>query len=301
MLIARLGHRQDLRGALFNTSLAGVTAFLGGRAAEVAIDDVPGLGGHALGALAGAAVLFLTTMAILAPILARHAEAPISVVFPRVLRAELPFAALMVPCGLMIDVLVTRSPLLVLTVAAPLVALYLYQRSQAATFAAVRIAQLDPLTGLGNRRAFHRELARALSPTARRGRPLSLCLVDLDDFKSVNDVHGHLVGDAVLVALAACLREGEGFRLGGDEFAVLLEGIDRFGALRAAERIIAAVAEVRHGAVGALGVSVGVVTTTSGGEMDELVRLADDALYRAKDGGKSRVVAVVRDLRHAAA
>jgi GGDEF domain-containing protein len=240
--------------------MAAVAAYLGAAAAAAIEHAVPGLGGTALAALAAAAAVFAATMALLAPILARHAGEAVRRVFPRVVRAEAPLALLMAPSGLMLDELVDRSPFLLLTVAAPLTALWLYQRSQAEALAALRMAQLDHLTGLGNRRAFEARLERALRDggSGARRRAVSLLLVDVDDFKLVNDAYGHPVGDALLARLAACLRDGEGFRLGGDEFAVLLTHADAAEARRAA---------------------------------DAIVRRADDALYAATEGGKGRVAA----------
>ena len=101
----------------------------------------------------------------------------------------------------------------------------LYQRSVHDALSAMRLALTDPLTGLGNHRHFHERLQRRPRPGAERGTRLALCLVDIDDFKRVNDRHGHPVGDRVLAQVATRLRQGgEAFRLGGDEFALLLPG-----------------------------------------------------------------------------
>jgi diguanylate cyclase (GGDEF)-like protein len=214
-------------------------------------------------------------------------------VFPRVVRAEAPLALLMAPSGLMLDELVDRSPFLLLTVAAPLTALWLYQRSHAEALAALRMAQLDHLTGLGNRRAFEARLERALRDggSGARRRAVSLLLVDVDDFKLVNDAYGHPVGDALLAQLAACLRDGEGFRLGGDEFAVLLTHADAAEARRAADAIVQRARAVVHESGAPLDISVGVATASDADDAAALVRRADDALYAAKEGGKGRVAA----------
>lgn len=162
-----------------------------------------------------------------------------------------------------------------------------------------REAMTDPLTGLGNRRAFERSLARAL-----RGRPAELALlaIDLDHFKAVNDTFTHLVGDDVLRRVADVLleqlRPGDpAFRIGGEEFAVLLHGGSALSAAAIGERVRRAVAlhawhEVVRGL--AVTVSVGVAAARDAdadGNAAETLRLrADRALYAAKDAGRDRVV-----------
>jgi diguanylate cyclase (GGDEF)-like protein/putative nucleotidyltransferase with HDIG domain len=120
---------------------------------------------------------------------------------------------------------------------------------------------------------------------------VSLCFLDVDDFKRINDRFGHPAGDRVLSLVSARLRQGgEAFRLGGDEFAVLLPGADEQVALAIAESIIARIGEADLGPVGAITVSAGVATYPQHGrERDSLIRLADGALYWAKEHGKNQV------------
>src|SRR5262249_7819221 len=133
----------------------------------------------------------------------------------------LPFT-LMGSAALALVCLWDRSPLLSLALAGPLLAIQLYQRELLRTLRAGRLALTDPLTGLGNHRHFHERLGRELEHARRFGGPFALCLVDIDDFKRVNDRFGHPAGDSVLSRVAARLRQtGEAFRVGGDEFAVL--------------------------------------------------------------------------------
>ena len=107
---------------------------------------------------------------------------------------------------------------------------------------AKRQARLDPLTGLGNRRAFDERLDRAIDHARVQGEPLSVIVADLDDFKVINDAYGHLNGDEVLRAAAAAMRAAVRdhdacYRWGGDEFAVLLPGVEQEVAEKVAERV----------------------------------------------------------------
>jgi len=155
----------------------------------------------------------------------------------------------------------------------------------------------DPLTGLPNRALLRDRLDHALSGLARRQERVGLLMIDLDDFKAVNDRLGHLVGDRALVAtasrIAACVREADTpARLGGDEFAVLLEGVaDEEAAVEVARRLCDSLRPPLQldGERVVLGASIGVVVADEGGSADELLRAADVALYRAKESGKGRV------------
>jgi diguanylate cyclase (GGDEF)-like protein/putative nucleotidyltransferase with HDIG domain len=208
-----------------------------------------------------------------------------------------PFS-LMASAALMLVVLWQRSPFLSVALVGPLLAIQLYQRAIVGALRAMRLALTDPLTGLGNHRHFHERLERELR-YAHEGRlPLSLCLIDVDDFKRINDRFGHPAGDRMLSQLAARLRQtGEAFRLGGDEFALLLPGSDEHTALVAAESVVDRIAALKLEQVGSVTVSVGVATSPQHAEeRDELVRLADSALYWAKEYGKNRVRAYRPDV-----
>jgi diguanylate cyclase (GGDEF)-like protein len=152
-------------------------------------------------------------------------------------------------------------------------------------------ALTEPLTGLGNHRAFHEALPRELARASRHGHQLSIALVDLDDFKSINDQHGHAHGDRVLVELARHLRAGRvedpAFRLGGDEFAVILPYTDRANAALRLERMRSTVGASLSGAT----LSIGITELTEELEDAETLReQADAALYEAKRRGRNRSV-----------
>jgi diguanylate cyclase (GGDEF)-like protein/putative nucleotidyltransferase with HDIG domain len=206
-------------------------------------------------------------------------------------------AATLVPCALMASavlmlvVLWQRSPAFSGALIGPLLAIALYQRSTYREMRAMKLALTDPLTGLGNHRHFHERLQRELLDAQDRGTALTLCLIDIDDFKGINDRFGHPTGDRVLSQLASRLRQGgEAFRLGGDEFALLLPGEHASGAFAAAKAVVGRLSGPAVEPVGRLTVSAGVATFPSQGvARDELIRLADSALYWAKEHGKNQV------------
>jgi diguanylate cyclase (GGDEF)-like protein len=152
------------------------------------------------------------------------------------------------------------------------------------------LASHDPLTGLANHREFHEAFARELERSRRSGTQLSIVLLDLDDFKAVNDRHGHAHGDSVLERVGAALermtRAGDiACRIGGDEFATLLPETTREEAFAAAERMRTAVSEADE----RLGACIGVATwPEDGGSKDVLIAEADARLYRAKDAREGR-------------
>jgi diguanylate cyclase (GGDEF)-like protein/putative nucleotidyltransferase with HDIG domain len=199
--------------------------------------------------------------------------------------------ALMASAALMLVVLWERSPLLSAALVGPLLAIALYQRSTYRALRAMKLALTDPLTGLGNHRHFHDRLERELVEAERNEHSFSLCLVDVDDFKRVNDLFGHPAGDRVLSRLATTLRQnGEAFRLGGDEFALLLPEYDECEAVKAARAIVERISELGLEHIGSVTVSAGVATfPRQAPDRGELIRLADSALYWAKENGKNRV------------
>lgn len=179
-----------------------------------------------------------------------------------------------------------RYALLAAALAGPLFAIVLYRRSLEAS----RLALTDELTGLANDRRFAERLERDLERAEAEAKPLALLLLDVDDFKRINDSFGHAAGDRVLAGIAGLLRHGgEAFRLGGDEFALLLYGRNEKSALLIAESVLRRVSEAEYGHGAGVTVSVGLaVFPAHETERTELVRAADSALYRAKAAGKNR-------------
>jgi diguanylate cyclase (GGDEF)-like protein len=283
-----LGHRPPLRVA-YNGSMFALSALAGG----LAIQLIPE---HSVGSLivrvAVCAFLYnwVVNLVLISAVLAVSSGKPFfKLIWDNAKQTTAPFA-LMSSAALMLVVLWQRSPALSMALVGPLLAIALYQRSTFAVLKAMRLALTDPLTGLGNHRHFHERLQRELAVAEQEGTSLTLCLVDIDDFKQVNDRHGHPVGDRVLAQVAARLRQGgESFRLGGDEFAVLLPDTNARSGVAVARSIVERVSAADLEQVGSMTVSAGVATfPIQGAGRDELIRLADSALYWAKEDGKNR-------------
>ncbi len=151
----------------------------------------------------------------------------------------------------------------------------------------------DPLTGLANRALFRDRVSHALALAQRRGSPVTVLFLDLDDFKKVNDSLGHAEGDRLLMAAAerflACARSADTVaRLGGDEFAILIEGAD--GREGLPDRLAAAMSHPFSLSGNQLRVtaSIGVASASTDDRADDLLRNADMAMYAAKRRGKGR-------------
>ena len=283
-----VGRRPPLRVA-YNGSMFALAALVGG----LAIEPINGTSvGALLARIAVCAFLYnwVVNLVLISAVLAADSRRNFfKLMAENVRQTTAPFA-LMASAALMLVVLWQRSPALSIALVGPLIAIALYQRSTFAALKAMRLALTDPLTGLGNHRNFHERLQRELTLAEQQEAPLSLCLVDVDDFKGINDRYGHPVGDRVLGQIAAKLRQGgESFRLGGDEFAVLLPGLDELAAGSVARSIVGRIGATEIPEIGAISVSAGVATyPIAGVGRDELIRLADSALYWAKEDGKNR-------------
>jgi len=161
-----------------------------------------------------------------------------------------------------------------------------------------QLATVDPLTGLHNRRHFLELIERELSRSGARQRPLALLIADLDHFKSVNDLHGHVAGDAVLREVAHLLRAEACddcivARIGGEEFAIAMAECDLATAQAFAANLCRRVAALELGVdAGVRHVTISIGVAAWGGAMltiSDLLRAADAQLYRAKAAGRNRV------------
>jgi diguanylate cyclase (GGDEF)-like protein len=163
-------------------------------------------------------------------------------------------------------------------------------------------ARVDPVTGLFNRRYFDARLSEELERARRESSSLTVLMADVDDFKAINDRHGHQAGDAVLHLVGGILRSAVRVfdvcaRYGGDEFVILMPGIGRSSAAASAERIRRHVAESRMPGRPSnagdrefhLTMSIGVAVSRPGDAPEDLLRRADRSLYQSKAAGKDTV------------
>jgi diguanylate cyclase (GGDEF)-like protein len=287
--IVQLAQHRPLQRIAFNVAVLAIVALAAGALIAPIDGDSPGavVARVALAATANNVVnivlisgaIALSTRQSYVPLVRTHVQATI-----------VPFA-FMASAALMLVVLWERSPALSIALVGPLLAISMYQRSTHKALRAMRLALTDPLTGLGNHRHFHERLQRELLNAEEQDTPLTLCFVDIDDFKKINDRFGHPSGDRVLSQVAGRLRQGgEAFRLGGDEFALLLVDHDEGTSLAAANSIVERIAGADFEHIGNVTVSAGLATFPMQGHgRDELIRLADSALYWAKEHGKNRV------------
>jgi diguanylate cyclase (GGDEF)-like protein len=155
----------------------------------------------------------------------------------------------------------------------------------------------DSLTGLPNRVLLRDRLSQALGRISRTGEPVAALFVDLDDFKSINDRHGHAIGDQVLIETArrmlmAVRPTDTVARLGGDEFMIVSDGLDASSLADFCERMGRAIAEPIATAAGDLTVTaaIGVATVDGSATVDESIHQADAAMYRAKRIGPGSVM-----------
>ena len=168
--------------------------------------------------------------------------------------------------------------------------------------AARHSANTDGLTGVNNRKALDAYLRSLVERNSISRQPFSLLMMDLDDFKQLNDTYGHTVGDRMLLAFAekcrASVRSDDFLaRYGGEEFTLILPGASLRNAKKKAKHLCKSIAEARYAAddspkadIVSITVSIGVAAAGSGENMDKLLAVADEALYRAKAEGRNRVV-----------
>jgi diguanylate cyclase (GGDEF)-like protein len=159
-----------------------------------------------------------------------------------------------------------------------------------------RLSITDDLTGLYNHRHFFKTLEAELVRLKRQKTSLSLLMFDLDNFKKYNDLYGHLEGDKVLKTVGEIVKNSirsnvdSGYRYGGDEFTVLLIGASADRAMTIAERIRTSIEQVKSHHIT---VSIGLTEYRDHFDLEGFVKSADDAMYRAKNGGGNQVYANV--------
>jgi len=282
----------------FNSSAYSISVFLSGIPAWL-------LGWHALTGsdaqylrltalvLAGGAIYVSANVLLVATAVALYQGSDVRVLLEDYIRHSGPASAIMALISALAAALWNISPILELLLAGPMFALALYQRYAYRTVIATRQAETDGLTLLGNHRSFHTDLREALAGAAEAEAPLALTLVDIDDFKSINDRYGHPVGDQVLQTLADLLRDEFGtertYRIGGEEFALLLPEVDEHAAYDALERLHERLWQTSFAHGEPVTVSAGIAAyPASAADREELLRVADSALYWAKDHGKNR-------------
>jgi diguanylate cyclase (GGDEF)-like protein len=289
--LVAIGRRNPFIRTIFNAGVFGLTGALAGWVLTQFHSDTSAAG-ILLRVAVTAVILFTVNLVLVSAAIAASGS---EFRYARLVSSNarwlvIPFT-LMASTALMLVVLWQRTPYLIAALVGPLAAISLYQRSTHRALQAMRLALTDPLTGLGNHRNFQERLQRELARAEEMRGLVSVCLIDIDDFKRINDQHGHPTGDRVLAQVSTQLRQGgEAFRLGGDEFALLLPGADDAAALATARAVVRRIGEWGLGQYGSITVSAGVATFPQHGrERDALIRLADGALYWAKEHGKNQV------------
>ena len=157
-------------------------------------------------------------------------------------------------------------------------------------------ANTDSLTGIANRRWIQGKLLEAMALAKRYGIPFSVLILDIDNFKQINDSYGHLIGDSVLIKMAETIQENcreTDFlaRWGGEEFLILLPNTELKGAVASAEKIRSSIEQNNFHIKNKTTCSIGIAQYSPGFSLEEVVHLADTAMYEAKQTGKNRVVA----------
>lgn len=277
-----LSQRHPRTRLLYNGPVYALSAAAAGVvAAVIGTESIARL---AVAVIAAGAAYYLVNLTLVTAAISRAERRPLAPLLGGMLRSTtFPFL-IMTSGALMLAVLWQRSPLLTLALVGPLLAVALYERSAQATLVATQLALTDGLTGLGNHRHFQERLQQELGAAEGAGRPLALCLLDVDGLKHINDTQGHPVGDLLLERVGSSLRHGgEAFRVGGDEFALLQPDFDESRAVETAEAVLERLEA--HDVRMSCGVAVFPAVPRN-----DLYRSADEALYRSKREGKNRVV-----------
>jgi diguanylate cyclase (GGDEF)-like protein/putative nucleotidyltransferase with HDIG domain len=291
VLASQLVERRPPARSLFNAAVYGLAAFSSAIPAFLSGQE-GSLERITFYAFLGGAFYVLVNVVLVCGALAILAGRPLVELLRDNLKHSGPAFVIMAFLAALAASLWTTDPWLLVLLAGPLFTLTLYQRSALTTEVATRDALTDSLTGLGNHRSYQSCLREALQRAEERGGEVSLCLVDVDEFKGCNDRYGHPLGDQILVELSRLFVEGRddviAFRFGGDEFALVLDE-NEDEAYRFVESLHARIAatEFPHGQP--VTITVGIASFPRyASTADELQEVADGALYWAKRHGKNR-------------
>jgi diguanylate cyclase (GGDEF)-like protein len=293
--VAQVAERKPLERTAFNTAVYALSAF----AAAVPVfylgppDSDPVT--ITVEALLGGAMFVAVNFLFISLAISFHQRVPVLALLKEEVRLVGPAFAIQAFLAALAAALWTTDPRLLVLMAGPLFTVTLYQRSSLASRRALRDAHTDSLTRIGNNRAYELGLSTALESASEEGSRLSLCLVDVDDFKRINDTYGHPLGDQVLVEVARLLHAETDcvgtFRFGGDEFAILLSCGEK-RARSHIEELFSRIAQTQFSHGSAATVSVGLATfPDQAHDVEGLERAADSALYWAKLNGKNRFCA----------
>ncbi len=282
--------RKEVRRVCYNAGAYAIAGALGGLAME-ATGRNQTVATLVISACVGSIVFWLVNITLISAAIARVTRQGVVFLLRATAIESFVPGAVMASTTVMLVALADSSHYLPLTLIGPLAAITLYQRTVHRSLTAMKLARTDSLTELGNYRHFTEKLDGLEAAASEDEVSVSLCLFDLDDFKSINDLHGHVAGDSALQHVARALRQnGEAFRLGGDEFAIVLDGRTEAEALSIAARVMERVARTAFEHGENVGLSVGIASYPQDGlDISELITCADVALYAAKDGGKNQV------------
>ena len=284
--------RRPVSRCLFNISMYAIAAWAASLPATLlGTSRSPNAAQLTALVLAGALLHLVTNVALVSGAISISQGVPYHrVVAPGLRNGGAVFVTMAFLAALAANLWITHAWLLVL-LAGPLFTLTLYQRSALHSRIAARDARTDNLTGLGNHRSYQATLRELIAESDRTGKPFSLALIDVDNFKPVNDTYGHPAGDDVLILLSEMLgsvEHAQAFRFGGDEFAMLfsLDEIRSYGAIEQIQHRLGLVETLPAGPVT---ISTGIASyPTHASSAEELQRTADGALYWAKQHGKNR-------------
>jgi len=290
---SQLVEHRPIRRTLFNGGAYALAAFAASIPGAFGEIDTTDMLSTTVWAFAGGALFVLVNVGLVCLAVSLHTGQRLSsLLIDNIRHAGAGFLTMASLAALAI-VLWTAQPALLALLAGPLAALLLYQQSAIGWRIATRAAHTDSLTGLGNHRAYELDLDETVARVRSQGGGFSLCYLDVDNFKEINDLFGHPAGDAALGELAQILTAPEdgvrAFRVGGDEFALIIDrplGQARSHVQALCERVATSVFEANVPVTISAGLAAFPLHSDS---VDELESLVDSSLYAAKEGGRNGV------------